>query len=1062
VLVSWEAQREGIGYLLDRAGHLGLPLNAALSRTPAGAVDRRHGADSYGEAHDSGIWVAGRVVLNAWRLMRGELKLGIYSLEAVAHSVLRVRLPHYSYQTLTGWWTGARAAQAQEQAAAGAGAGASAGTWMTHVINNPPLPSAAGASSAATGGAPFSRSRAAAAPSPRLTRWRVLDYTLTRAAVTLHLLHSLDVLGRSAEMARLIGIDLYSVLSRGSQYRVEAVMVRVAHPFDYLLPSPSPGQVARQAAMEVQPLILEPRSRVYACPVVVLDYQSLYPSIVIAYNMCYSTLLGRLAPGRDGMRPSGIGFMAGWAPPPGAVADAYTGPWEGSAVRRLEPPPHATVRGSASARPHRPRSAYIAPNGVVFAPWTARRGVLPRMLSDILDTRVMVKGAMKRGEVAADPALTRTMNARQHALKMIANTTYGYTAAGFSGRMPCAEIADAIVQTARTTLERTIRLVEGHPGWRAQVVYGDTDSLFVALPGRSVADAFRVGAEIAAEATARNPRPMVLKLEKVYFPCVLVAKKRYAGFSYESPGQAAPTLDCKGLEMVRRDTCGLVSKAMEATLRTLFSPSEGHGRVPPLGVGATVPPAPPAPAAGARQGDSKGGGKGDGKGDGNGGGKGGGRAGAPPLSASASALTAAGAASGSRADVSRLDLSRVRALLVGLWEAMLSGRAPPQDYIFAKEVRMGTYSDKGPPPPAAVVASKAQMADARAEPRYGERVRYVVRYGEPQARLVDLVVAPHTWLRSAFGDAAGAPAAAAGAGVGAGAGAGVGMRINSTYYITKQIIPALERILSLVGADVRVWFTEMRRPTLQRPRLELVPPLRWGPPRPGGGAGGDGRGGYLGASGQLQWISAASQAEFAAEGSRRYTRQDMLAGGAHAASGGGDGGGVGASRPGIRSRADFAASAGIATGLEAALHNTAGGHGDGGAVNFGPWLGGAASASGDGRSGLAGGRGSTLDSYYASCACEVCGAVARSVVCDACASDRQRLYLVIGMRARRAEAALQQVNALCCGCTGLRDAGPSGAGACDSLDCPVFFERARLGQEARHSAAVAAALEELP
>jgi len=53
--------------------------------------------------------------------------------------------------------------------------------------------------------------------------------------------------------------------------------------------------------------------------------------------------------------------------------------------------------------------------------------------------------------------------------------------------------------------------------------------MFVLLPGRSVDDAFKVGEEIAAEVTARNPRPMTLKLEKVYHPCVLVAKKRYAG-----------------------------------------------------------------------------------------------------------------------------------------------------------------------------------------------------------------------------------------------------------------------------------------------------------------------------------------------------------------------------------------------------------------------------------------------------------------------------------------------------------------------------------------------------
>jgi hypothetical protein len=45
--------------------------------------------------------------------------------------------------------------------------------------------------------------------------------------------------------------------------------------------------------------------------------------------------------------------------------------------------------------------------------------------------------------------LQRCLNARQFALKLIANVSYGYTSASFSGRMPCAELADAIVQVGR-------------------------------------------------------------------------------------------------------------------------------------------------------------------------------------------------------------------------------------------------------------------------------------------------------------------------------------------------------------------------------------------------------------------------------------------------------------------------------------------------------------------------------------------------------------------------------------------------------------------------------------
>lgn len=71
------------------------------------------------------------------------------------------------------------------------------------------------------------------------------------------------------------------------------------------------------------------------------------------------------------------------------------------------------------------------------------------------------------------------------------------------------------MQSGRETLENTIRMVEANPEWRARVVYGDTDSLFVLLPGRSRDEAFRIGAEIAAAATAANQPPVTLKMEKV-------------------------------------------------------------------------------------------------------------------------------------------------------------------------------------------------------------------------------------------------------------------------------------------------------------------------------------------------------------------------------------------------------------------------------------------------------------------------------------------------------------------------------------------------------------------
>jgi DNA polymerase zeta len=130
----------------------------------------------------------------------------------------------------------------------------------------------------------------------------------------------------------------------------------------------------------------------------------------------------------------------------------------------------------------------------------------------------------------------------------------------------------------------------------------------------------------------------------------------------------------------------------------------------------------------------------------------------------------------------------VKQYLQRQWGKILSGRVSLQDFIFAKEVRLGTYSARSPVlPPAAIVASKAMAVDPRAEPRYAERIPYVVVHGEPGARLVDMVVDPLTLIEQPS------------------------LRLHDTYYITKQIIPACQRIFMLVGVDLKAWFSEMPR-----------------------------------------------------------------------------------------------------------------------------------------------------------------------------------------------------------------------------------------------------------
>lgn len=65
------------------------------------------------------------------------------------------------------------------------------------------------------------------------------------------------------------------------------------------------------------------------------------------------------------------------------------------------------------------------------------------------------------------------------------NVMYGYCGASFSGRMPSGDVADSVVELGRTVMNFCIGFINSHPEWNAEVLYGDTDSLFVVLRGRN-------------------------------------------------------------------------------------------------------------------------------------------------------------------------------------------------------------------------------------------------------------------------------------------------------------------------------------------------------------------------------------------------------------------------------------------------------------------------------------------------------------------------------------------------------------------------------------------------
>ena len=118
-------------------------------------------------------------------------------------------------------------------------------------------------------------------------RWRCLQYWLRRTRLNLALLDQLDLIGRTAELARAFGIDFFSVLSRGSQYRVESMMVRLAHTQNYLMLSPAKEQV--HPPVPAAPTLCA-HSLHYQCQLHGSDMFGQYPNSIYIARVLYTIL----------------------------------------------------------------------------------------------------------------------------------------------------------------------------------------------------------------------------------------------------------------------------------------------------------------------------------------------------------------------------------------------------------------------------------------------------------------------------------------------------------------------------------------------------------------------------------------------------------------------------------------------------------------------------------------------------------------------------------------------------------------------------------------------------
>ncbi|MGA1587723.1 MAG: DNA polymerase domain-containing protein [Ilumatobacteraceae bacterium] len=388
---------------------------------------------------------------------------------------------------------------------------------------------------------------------------------------------ALDLVAKVKMIHALYGMSSVSVttlqkfLLVGEQRKSYNVVLAKCHDMGYYIDQdalPAPSVDGYKGAT-----VMEPVLGYHDRPVLGLDFASLYPSIMQAYNLCFSTCEWVCSgPRRD--------------------------PALGEHQRDVYP-------GIGSADGTSPASG----TAVSFVKASVRRGVLPTLLSDLLAARKQAKRQMREAETPFDKMIFDQL---QRAYKVSCNAIYGFCGVGavpdencqsfprcfqlprsrarfarsrpvrscacYRGALTNKFVARAVTSRGRELLSRAARSVtERWPA--ARVVYGDTDSCYVdaGLPATvaGLRQGLSLGADMAEHVTASLPRPIELEFEKVMWPFLQIAKKRYVYVEWEPPSEPGaplkpPKRGAKGVESQRRDNSAWLRTVYEAVTRVLL------------------------------------------------------------------------------------------------------------------------------------------------------------------------------------------------------------------------------------------------------------------------------------------------------------------------------------------------------------------------------------------------------------------------------------------------------------------------------------------------------------
>jgi DNA polymerase delta subunit 1 len=352
----------------------------------------------------------------------------------------------------------------------------------------------------------------------------VAEYCIKDTLLPHRLMKKLCILLNLVEMAKATWVPVPFLVERGQQIKVFSQLTKKARELGFMVPT------IRYGALPEEPYegatVLEAQKGAYYTPITALDFEALYPSIMMAHNLCYSSYV------MDERKYGNV---------PGIEYETFN----------------------------------IGDRTYKFA-----QGVTSLLPAILLELKQFRKQA-KRDMASATGFMKEVYNGKQLAYKISMNSVYGFTGAG-KGILPCVPIASTTTSKGRSMIEDTKTYVEANfPG--AKVRYGDTDSVMVEFDvgGRTgeeaVAYSWEVGERAAEECSALFKKPNNLELEKVYWPYFLYSKKRYAAKLWtkgKDDKMHMDYIDVKGLQLVRRDNTPHMREVCKELLDVILTSSD--------------------------------------------------------------------------------------------------------------------------------------------------------------------------------------------------------------------------------------------------------------------------------------------------------------------------------------------------------------------------------------------------------------------------------------------------------------------------------------------------------